>query len=71
MSGAEGAAVLHWLVRRETIVALAMAGGAFSIASWALAGRAPAGASLARWCDGAAYGLMGASMLLFILAGFA
>lgn len=64
-------AALHWLVRRETIVALAMAGGAFSIAAWALAGRADAGAALARWCNGAAYGLMGASMLLFIVAGFA
>jgi hypothetical protein len=70
-AGEESAAMLHWLTRRETIVALAMAGGVFSIASWALAGRSPGGASLARWCNGAAYAFMGASMLLFILAGLA
>lgn len=59
--------LLPWLTRRETIVALAIAGGAFSLVS-SLAGARRVG-RMAAWCNAAAYGLMGTSMLLFILAG--
>lgn len=58
---------LPWLTRRETIVALAIVGGAFSLAA-SVAGARRIG-RVAAWCNAAAYGLMGTSMLLFILAG--
>lgn len=61
--------MLASLMRHETIVAFAVIGGAFSLLSWALVSRGQRGAVLARWCNGVGYAFMGASMLLFIVAG--
>ncbi len=61
--------MLDWLTRHDTIVGLALAGGALSVLSWLLPGRRGAAAPLARWCNGAAYAFMAASILLFIIAG--
>lgn len=62
------ASVLHWLIRRETVIALAVVGGILALASSILTSRrAPVAA--ATWCNRAAYAFMAASILLFILAG--
>lgn len=61
--------MLTWLTRHDTIVALALVGGAFSLIAWVLAGHGMRERPIARWCTGAAYAFMGASMVLFIVAG--
>ena len=59
-----------WLLSRDLIVALAITGGVLSIASSVLAARRAVPAAVATWCNRSAYAFMGASMLLFIAAGF-
>lgn len=54
---------------RAVIIALAVAGGALSIAATLLSARGEGPRRLARWINGAAYGFMGASMVVFIIAG--
>lgn len=56
------------LLKHETIIALAVVGGVFSILSSVLAARG-GGSGVARWCNFVAYGFMGASIALFIFAG--
>ena len=57
------------LLDRRLVVALAIAGGVFAVlASW-LQMRGSIGEKRARVLNYAAYGFMGASMLLFVLAG--
>ncbi len=65
-----GPALLHLLTRHETIVALAVTGAILSILASVLSRRPAAGAAAARWCNRAGYAFMGASMLLFVVAGF-
>ena len=60
--------LFDWLIRRETIVALAIAGGLLSLAGWALTARR-SGLALSVWCNRAAYAFMAVSMVLFIAAG--
>jgi hypothetical protein len=62
--------MLALLTRHETIVALALVGGALSGLSWLLSSRGGSAAAAVRWCNGVAYAFMAASMALFIVAGF-
>lgn len=59
---------MEWIFSRPFVVVLAIAGGVFSLAAMALRKRADAAPWPAR-LDTASYVLMGASMLLFIIAG--
>jgi len=65
------ASLLQWLLRRETVIALAVVGGLFSVAAWLLSSRRAVVPAAATWCNRAAYAFMAASMLIFIVAGFA
>ena len=57
------------LLDRRLVIALAIVGGAFAVlASW-LQVRGTIGEKRARILNYAGYGFMGASMLLFVLAG--
>ena len=58
------------MTSHQAVIALAIAGGILSIAAALLGARGEDNRRLARWCNGAAYGFMGASMLVFIVAGF-
>lgn len=62
--------LLQWLLRRETVIALAVAGGVLSFVAWLLSSRGAVAPAAATWCNRAAYGFMAASMLIFIVAGF-
>jgi len=64
------ASLLQWILRRETVIALAVAGGVLSVAAWLLSSRRSAVPAAATWCNRAAYAFMGASMLVFIVTGF-
>ena len=57
------------LLDRRIVIALAVAGGVFALLSSILAVRGKAGERIPRILSYAGYGFMGASMLLFILAG--
>jgi hypothetical protein len=54
----------------QAVIALAVAGGVLSLAAPVIASRGEGARRVARWLNGAAYGFMGASMVLFITAGF-
>jgi len=62
--------LLQLIVRRETVIALAVVGGVLSLFAWLLTARRAAAPAAATWCNRAAYAFMAASMLVFILAGF-
>ena len=57
------------LLDRRVVIALAVAGGALSALASALRTRGTIGERAARNLDYAGYAFMGASMLLFVLAG--
>ena len=57
------------LLDRRVVIALAIAGGVFSLAGSIPGVRGRVGEKGARFLNYAAYGFMGASMLLFIIAG--
>jgi hypothetical protein len=57
------------LLDRRVVIALAVAGGAFALLSSALAVRGKAQERNARRLNYAGYAFMGASMVLFLLAG--
>lgn len=59
-----------WLISRATVIGLAVAGGLLSLlASWCQShGKLPAQQLI--WLNRAAYGCMGVSVFLFIVAGF-
>lgn len=58
-----------WLFNRSTVIALALAGGAFSLlASWCHSNNRVSEQQL-HWLNRAAYLFMGASMVLFVCAG--
>ena len=59
---------MHWLLNREVVIGLAVAGGAFSVIATGLRQRlGEARASVLSW---AAYACMGGSMVLFVALGF-
>ena len=57
------------ITSHQVVITLAIAGGVLSLAAAFLAARGEGARRTARWVNGAAYGFMGASMLLFIVAG--
>ena len=61
---------LDWLVSREVVVGLAIAGALPSVLASVLRRRGGISSTRARQLDFAGYGLMGLSMVLFIVAGF-
>jgi hypothetical protein len=61
---------VDWIPGRAVVIALAIAGGALSLASILLRQRGM-GAAWARRLDAASYVLMGTSMFFFIAAGLA
>jgi hypothetical protein len=61
---------MDWLLTREAIITLAVLGAAPSVAASVLQSSGKLGAARARQLHVAGYGLMAASMLLFIAAGF-
>ena len=60
---------MGFITSHQAIVALAIMGGVLSLAAAFLGARGGDAGRMARWVNGAAYGFMGASMVLFILAG--
>lgn len=59
---------MHWLLNREVVIALAVAGGALSMLATGLRQRLGEGRATAlSW---AAYACMGGSMALFVALGF-
>ena len=58
---------MDWILSRETMIAMAVLGAAASVLATLPRIRS---AGLARTLNAAGYALMGASMLLFIVAGF-
>ena len=60
---------MGFITSHQAVVALAVSGGILSLAAAFLAARGEGARRTARWVNGAAYGFMGASMLLFIVAG--
>ncbi len=63
-------AALDWLASREVVVGLAIAGALPPVLASVLRRRGGISATRARQLDLAGYGLMGLSMVLFIVAGF-
>jgi hypothetical protein len=61
---------MDWWVTREAIITLAVLGAIASVAATVLQSSGRIGAGRAKQLNVAGYGLMGASMLLFIVAGF-
>ena len=59
---------MEWLWSRPVVIALALTGGALSVAAMALRKRQGAAHWVARF-DAVSYVFMGVSMLLFIIAG--
>jgi hypothetical protein len=57
------------LTSHATVVALAVTGGVLALAAMVISNRGETGQRAARWLNAASYGFMGASMLIFILAG--
>jgi hypothetical protein len=62
--------MIELLLSRATVITLAVLGGILAALAYRLQARGGAFASRARQLNLAAYLLMGASMLLFIVAGF-
>ena len=60
---------MDWLLSRPTVVALAVLGAVLSSAASFLQQRGYVGSKTGRVLNWAGYGCMGASMLLFTLAG--
>jgi len=60
---------MEWLIARPTVIAIAIAGGIFSLSAMLLQNR-PGRAQLARRLNITSYFLMGTSVLFFIAAGF-
>ena len=61
---------MEWILTREVVIAVGLTGAAASIGASLLRTRGAGYAVRARQLDIAAYGLMGVSMLLFIIIGF-
>jgi uncharacterized membrane protein len=59
---------MEWLIARPTVIGIAVAGGVFSLAAMLLKNK-PGRAKLVWRLNMTSYLLMGASMLLFIVAG--
>ena len=60
---------MGFIASHHVVVALAVAGGVLSLAAAVVGARGEGARRTARWINGAAYGFMGASMVLFIVAG--
>lgn len=61
---------MEWLLTREVVVGLAILGAAPSVVASVLETRGGISAGRARQLNLLGYGLMGLSMLLFIVVGF-
>jgi hypothetical protein len=61
---------MDWWVTREAIITLAVLGAIASVAATVLQSSGRIGAGRAQQLNTAGYGLMAASMLLFIVGGF-
>jgi hypothetical protein len=61
---------MDWLLTREVVVGIAILGALPSLAASVLAARGGITPARAKQLNLAGYGLMGLSMLLFIIAGF-
>lgn len=61
---------MDWWVTREAIITLAVLGAIASVAATVLQSSGRIGAGRAQQLNMAGYGLMAASMLLFIVIGF-
>ena len=61
---------MDWLLAREAVITLAMLGAIASVVAAVLQSSGKIGAGRAQQLNTAGYGLMAASMLLFIVAGF-
>ena len=61
---------MDWLLTREACITFAVAGAVLSTAASVLQVKQFLGAKNARLMNYAGYGAMGASMLIFIVAGF-
>ena len=61
---------MDWWVTREAIITLAVLGAIASVAATVLQSSGRIGAGRAQQLNTAGYGLMAASMLLFIVVGF-
>jgi hypothetical protein len=61
---------MDWWVTREAIITLAVLGAITSVAATVLQSSGRIGAGRAQQLNTAGYGLMAASMLLFIVGGF-
>lgn len=57
------------ITSHQGVVALAVFGGVLSLAAAVVGARGEGARRTARWINGAAYAFMGASMVLFIVAG--
>ena len=61
---------MDWLLTRETVITLAVLAAILSVAASVLQTRGRIDAQRARQLNAAGYGLMGVSMLLFIIIGY-
>ena len=61
---------MEWLLTREVVVGLAVLGALPSVAASVLAARGDISPARAKQLNLVGYGLMGISMLLFIIVGF-
>ena len=61
---------MEWLLTREVVVGLAILGALPSVAASLLQMRGGISAARAKQLNWAGYGLMGSSMVLFIVTGF-
>ena len=61
---------MDWLLTREVVVGLAVLGALPSVAASVLEARGGISSARARKLNLVGYGLMGISMLLFIIVGF-
>ena len=61
---------MHWWVTREAVITLALLGAIASVAATVLQSSGRIDAGRAKQLNTAGYGLMAASMLLFIVVGF-
>ena len=59
---------MRWLINRDAMIALAVAGGALSVAASSL--RARVGSARTAWLSRLGYACMVASMVLFAVLGF-
>lgn len=61
---------MAWLLERETVITLAVLGAAVSMLATLLLNNGRITPETSKWLNRAGYAFMGASMLLFIIAGF-